>query len=365
MIKSSGTIGKVHTRFVAGCDGSSSLVRRLAGIDFVGGDHHEEVVLADVDLAGALTPGSLHVAVGRHGLVFLFALGEGAPWRLLATRPVGTFASGDCAVSVPELQRLVGASGLPARIAASPWSTTVRLQHRLASAYRRGTVFLAGDAAHVHSPAAAQGMNTGILDAVNLGWKLGFAARNGATEALLSSYEDERRPVAQQVIALTRLVFLAEASASPLAQLARAVAVPLAAPGIPRLVAQRRVMAGVVRLLSQGWVNYRSSPLSVDDHGAAGGPRAGDRLPDREVTCAGQVRRLHALTATPGVHLLLGREAVAPRAAVLGPWVSVHRLEDVPGPGAVAVRPDGHIGYRCSHDDDVRLGAWLDLVGAR
>jgi hypothetical protein len=124
-------------------------------------------------------------------------------------------------------------------------------------------------------------------------------------------------------------------------------------------------MAGVVRLLSQGWVNYRRSPLSVEDHGASGGPRAGDRLPDREVTCAGQVRRLHALTATPGVHLLLGREALAPRAAVLGPWVSVHRLDDVPGPGAVAVRPDGHIGYRCSHDDDVRLGAWLDLVRAR
>jgi 2-polyprenyl-6-methoxyphenol hydroxylase-like FAD-dependent oxidoreductase len=365
VLEHQGTVEKVPCRFVAGCDGSQSAVRRRAGIDFAGGDHREEVVLADVDLEGGVTAGGLHVAVGRHGLVFLFALGEGAPWRLLATRPAdGTSTSGR-EVSMAELRRLVGDSCLPATIADSRWSTSIRLQHRLAGAYRDGPVFLAGDAAHVHSPAAAQGMNTGVLDAVNLGWKLGFASRHTPANALLSSYEDERRPVARQVIALTRLVFFAEASTSPLAELARTVGVPLVAPAVPWLVGQPRLMAAVVRLLSQGWVNYRSSPLSVDDEGAQTGPRAGDRLPDRAVTSGGQVRRLHEVTAAPGVHLLLGRGAASPLPALLGPWVCVHRLDDVPGRGMVAVRPDGHVGYRSAHDDAARLGAWLDLVGAR
>lgn len=78
---------EAECRFLAGCDGSDSTVRRAAGVDFVGGSHHEEVVLADVDLDGLPDDGRLHVTVGASGLVWLFPLGEGAPWRLLATRP--------------------------------------------------------------------------------------------------------------------------------------------------------------------------------------------------------------------------------------------------------------------------------------
>ncbi|MGH3333696.1 MAG: FAD-dependent monooxygenase, partial [Nocardioidaceae bacterium] len=355
-------------RFVAGCDGPDSTVRDIAGIGWQGGSYREEVVLADVELDGGLTPGVLHVVAGRQGLVFLFALGEGATWRVLATRPCRAddvpFGQPGREVPASDVQRLLDVSGLEATVTELRWSAQVRLQHRLADSFRNGRLFLAGDAAHAHSPAAAQGMNTGILDAVNLGWKLAFAADDGEHTDLLASYEQERRPVARQVLALTHLVFYAEASTHPLPALLRGTLVPLAAPALPLLLSQRRLMAEVVRVLSQRWVRYRHSVLSVEGTPSASeGPRPGDRLPDADVRYDGRVVRLHELTARPGVHVILSRDAEGLDARALAPRVSVHRLKSSPGRGLVAVRPDGHVGFRCGEADPARLRAWLDLVG--
>jgi 2-polyprenyl-6-methoxyphenol hydroxylase-like FAD-dependent oxidoreductase len=371
-LSTDGVAEEAECRFLVGCDGSASTVRRRVGIDWVGAPHGEEVVLADLELENGLTPDRLHVAVGREGLAFVFAAGEGARWRLLASRRSSATPDGT-AVPVHELQELIDRAGLPTVVTDCRWSSVVRLEHRLASSYRHGGVFLAGDAAHVHSPAGAQGMNTGILDAVNLGWKVALASRASAEgalpstfEPLLASYEDERRPVGRRVIALARLIFFAEASTSPLAELLRVVAVPLAAPALPRLLEQRRLMAAVVRLLSQGWVRYRDSTLSVEADVVAGGPRAGDRLPDRCVSSAGRTRRLHELTARPGVHVLLERDATAQDTSSWGrSVVSTHHLDDVPGRGVVAVRPDGFVGYRSPADDPAGLLGWLDLICAR
>jgi 2-polyprenyl-6-methoxyphenol hydroxylase-like FAD-dependent oxidoreductase len=361
-------IKKVSCRFLAGCDGSTSTVRSLAGIGWHGGAYREEVVLADVELNGELAP-MLHVAAGRQGLVFLFALGEGATWRILATRPrrdrVGPSEQTDHELPVSEVQDILDAAELNVTVDELRWSTTVYLQHRLADSFRQGRLFLAGDAAHVHSPAAAQGMNTGILDAVNLGWKLAFAAGTDDHTGLLDSYPLERRPVARQVLGLTQLVFFAEASTNPLPAFVRGTLLPLAAPAVSLLVRQRLLMAQLVRLLSQGWVSYRHSPLSVTGHPSGHGPRPGDRLPDEDVTQDGRILRLHSLTAEPGVHVLLQRDAVALDQPRLGPRVAVHRITSWAGRGLVAVRPDGHVGLRCGEADPCQLRAWLELVGMR
>jgi 2-polyprenyl-6-methoxyphenol hydroxylase-like FAD-dependent oxidoreductase len=362
---------EVTARFVAGCDGPASTVRGLAGIGWRGGAYREEVVLADVELEADLAPGILHVVAGREGLVFLFALGEGATWRLLATRPSHDrdvpFGQPGREVPLSDVQRLLDAAGLEATVSDMPWSAEVRLQHRLATAFGSGRLFLAGDAAHAHSPAAAQGMNSGMLDAVNLGWKLAFAATTeGDHTPLLESYERERRPVARQVLALTHAVFFAEASTNPLPAFLRARLVPLAAPAMPLMLRQRRLMAEVVRMLSQRWVRYRSSALSLEGSpGVSGWPRPGDRLPDQDVTYDGRWGRLHELTASPGVHVLLEGDAMDLDRRLLGPQVTVHRITSRPGTGVVAVRPDGHVGFRCGRSDPAQLGAWLDLVGAR
>ncbi|MFJ8817523.1 FAD-dependent monooxygenase [Amycolatopsis thermoflava] len=334
-------------RFLAGCDGQASAVRAQAGLGWRGGPYREDALLADLDLDTGLTPGVAHVVAGREGLLMLFALGETAGWRLLATRPRGAAA---------DPRDLLAGAGLDVRVRNVAWSSRIPLQHRLATGFRAGPVFLAGDAAHAHSPAGGQGLNTGIQDAVNLGWKLAYAARHEEDlPALLGSYEQERRPAAKQVLALTHLIFWAEASTGPVPAFLRGTLAPLAAPVIPVAVNRRRLVAMLVRTLSQLRVNYRSSPLSE----GIGTPRPGDRLPDEAVRCAGRDVRLHELTAAPGVHVLLHRDARLPE---VSGRVAVHRLPGKPGRTIMAVRPDGHVGFRGT--DPARLTGWLDRIGA-
>ncbi|GAA3715430.1 FAD-dependent monooxygenase [Terrabacter ginsenosidimutans] len=376
LLRADGEVGEVACRYLAGCDGADSLVRRLTGVGWQGGQYGQEVVLADVELDGGLAPGMLHVAAGRHGLVFLFALGEGATWRLLGTRPAGPDGEGAFGqpagdVSVVEVQRLLDDSGIGVRVTEQVWSARVPLQHRIASSFRQGPAFLAGDAAHAGSPAGGQGMNTGIVDAVNLGWKIAVASRGGRGTgagaggehaALLGSYDLERRPAAAQVLALTHLIFFAEASTHLLPAFVRGTVLPLAAPALPVLLRQRPLMAAVVALLSQRWVRYRTSPLSVVGAPTSRGARPGDRLPDRTVTCEGRPGRLHDLTAQPGLHVLLERDTVAPELHLAAPPVAVHRIDSWPGSGLVVVRPDGHVGYRTGRLDGGDLSRWLRLV---
>jgi 2-polyprenyl-6-methoxyphenol hydroxylase-like FAD-dependent oxidoreductase len=368
-LRSGGRLREATCRFLVGCDGPASTLRGVMGAAWHGGPYREEVVLADAELAGPLAPGVLHVAAGRGGLVFVFALGEGATWRILATRPArggdGPFGQPGAAVPASEVQQVLDAAGLGVTLRELRWSAQVPLQHRLASSFRKGSLFLVGDAAHTHSPAAAQGMNTGILDAANLGWKLAFAADDTDHPELLDSYEQERRPVARQVLALTHVVFLAEASTNPVAAFLRGTLVPRVAPAVPVLLRQRLLLAEVVRILSQGWVRYRHSCLSVDGVPSGSGPRPGDRLPDEDVVCDGRRTRLHELTARPGVDVLLQRDGEGLDGLALGPHVTVHRISSWPGRGLVAVRPDGHVGFRCGEVSTDQLAAWLDLVGAR
>ena len=298
-LRSPAGVETVDCDFVAGCDGPQSVVRRAAGIGWHGGPYGEEVVLADAELDPDLERGVAHVVAGRRGLVLVFALGERATWRLLATRPADRaplpFGQPGPPVPPAELQALLAGAGLPARISAVAWSARFPLQHRLAGRFRQGRLYLAGDAAHAWSPAVGQGMNTGIQDAVNLGWKLAFAPWAADRAALLDSYDRERRPVARRVLALTHVAFWAEASTGPLPSLLRGVVAPLGAPALPVLLRQRRLVAEAVRLVSRLGVAYRDSPLSAEGHPRlAGGPRPGQRLPDATVAVAG-----HPCACTP------------------------------------------------------------------
>ncbi|MFF4590274.1 FAD-dependent monooxygenase [Streptomyces sp. NPDC001388] len=371
-------VQEIRCPFVGGCDGPASVVRTCAGVGWNGRPYPEEVVLADLELDGDPVGSGAEVFPGRRGLLLLFPLGEQATWRLLATRasPGGSgpeFGQPGPAVPQAELQRLLGDAGLDARIERLAWSARVPLQYRLARRFRRGRLFLAGDAAHNYSPATGQGMNAGIQDAMNLGWKLAFAAGRSAgstsgwdTTALLDSYDRERRPVACRRLVLTHTAFWAEASTGRIPSWLRAVASARAAPAVPVLLARRRLVAEGIRLISQLRVTYRHSPLSVEGtpH-LRGAPRPGDRLPDATVSTGGPPQRLHALLARPGVHLLVQRDADPVPPELLGPRVTVLRLTNSPGRGVVAVRPDGHVGFRCaSAGTAAGLDDWLSLICA-
>jgi 2-polyprenyl-6-methoxyphenol hydroxylase-like FAD-dependent oxidoreductase len=363
VLRAPGRVDEACFDAVAGCDGPASTVRAQAGIGWAGRPYPVEIVLADAELDGDLRPGAAHVAAGPGGLVFAFALGEQAAWRLLATRPAGAdplpFGQPGPPVPAADLQALLDQSGLAARITELAWSARVRVQYRLAGRFSAGRLYLAGEAAHAYSPATGQGMNAAIQDAANLGWKLALAAPGPAGAVLLGSYGQERRPVAREVLGLTHLAFWAEAATGRLPALLRGRVMPLARPAVPTLLGQRWLAAAGFRLISQLGVNYRGSPLSVTGTSRGGGPRAGDRLPDQDVTCAGRPVRLHELTARPGLHVLLGRDAAWPACLRPGPLLAVHRLTSVPGRGVLAVRPDGYVGFRGQDTDARPLSGWL------
>ncbi len=368
-VRSPAGLENVESDIVVGCDGPDSLVRRSAGIRWHGGEYRQEIVLADVELDANLARGVAHVVAGKRGLLFVFALGERATWRLLATRPAGDdpplFGQPGPPIPRVHLQALLDDAGLDTQITKLVWSARYRLQHRLAAQLSRGSLFLAGDAAHAFSPATGQGMNTGIQDAINLGWKLAFLPTATDPAALLDSYNRERRPAACQALAMTHLAFWFEASTDPVPALIRGALAALGAPAAPILLQQRRLVAEGIRWLSQLRLAYPDSPLSVEGTPRLyGWSRPGHRLPDTTVIVDGQQVRLHALLAQPGVHVLLQRDASDIKGYALSAHVTVHRLMSVPGDGVLAVRPDGYVGFRCGIADASQLESWLTRIGA-
>jgi hypothetical protein len=226
-------------------------------------------------------------------------------------------------------------------------------------------------------------MNTGIQEAVNLGWKLAQALRGNAGSTLLDTYEAERAPVGRMVLRFSDRAFTVATSTSPAVRLARTRIAPAL---LPVVLASRFVRASAFRTVSQLGINYRNSPLSSEEpRSSRTGPRAGDRLPDAPLPGTGDARTLHGLTSTPGWHLLLCGPSAAGRAGdpagLARGQLTVHRLTE-PDPTAAApksaaqalrrlgfgpdadghilVRPDGHIGYRAGGTDLTGLFTYLD-----
>ncbi|WP_039934453.1 FAD-dependent monooxygenase [Streptomyces viridochromogenes] len=342
----------VRARYVVGCDGAHSTVRTQAGIGFQGYSYPQTFLLADLEVDG-LEPGAAHTFMTADGLLFFFPLGTPATWRMIAMHPPGAPAE---EVTLTLLQRLADDWATDRLTLRDPvWMTSFRLHNRGATQYRKGPFFLAGDAAHIHSPAGGQGMNTGIQDALNLGWKLAHVCRGAAPEDLLETYEAERAPVGHGVRRLTDRAFTVGTNNHPALRLARSHLAPRFAPLLLRTTGLR---ARLFRTVSELGIHYRRSPASsTGPHRPSAGPRAGDRLPDRP---AGLQRR----TSGPGYHLLLAGPAHhwTPAPLTHG-LVSVHHLgADSPWPGIAhaLVRPDGYVGYVARGTDLTDLWAYLD-----
>jgi 2-polyprenyl-6-methoxyphenol hydroxylase-like FAD-dependent oxidoreductase len=366
----------LNARYVVGCDGAHSTVRDQAGIAFEGRAYPQTFVLADLEAEG-IAPDWAHAFISANGILFFFPLGVPTTWRILAMRPRTDEPTVEPTVTLAEVQALIdGYTTTRVRVRDPVWMTNFRLHNRGAAHYRAGRVFLAGDAAHIHSPAGAQGMNTGMQDAVNLGWKLALVSTGLADPRLLDSYEPERAPVGRMVLRFTDRAFTVATSPSPVVRFARTQLAPWLVPLVLRLNAGR---AFGFRTVSQLAIRYRRSPLSVEGPDAPRhGPRAGDRLPDAPVTQDGRAVTLQRALAATGFHLLLcGPTAFRPPAAAArladryAGLVTVHHLTSDVGPGTLhdhtgaalrrlgvddsrpahfLVRPDGYIGFRGGAD---------------
>jgi 2-polyprenyl-6-methoxyphenol hydroxylase-like FAD-dependent oxidoreductase len=382
-----GRIEEVRTRYLVGCDGAHSTVRRGAKIPFQGGAYPQTFALADLEADG-LDADAAHAFLGQVGILLCFPLSWPASWRLLAMHPSLQGRQAPAQPTLEELQALTDVmTGGGVRLHDPVWRTYFGLQHRHVTRYRDSRVFLAGDAAHIHSPAGAQGMNTGIQDAWNLGWKLALVTRGTAGEALLDTYDAERRPVGGFVVRFTDRAFSVATSTNPLLRALRTRLVPRV---VPLALRFDRAVASGFRTVSQLNIGYRHSPAVQEGRPALRrGPRAGDRLPDARIARDGQPCWLGEALASPGFHLLL--------CGPLGDWhpsqlatlrhrfpdtLAVHHLTREATPGALhdahgkafarlgvndiaqyLIRPDGHIGYRCSGDDlaglQHHLARWL------
>ncbi len=216
----SGEQQRIRARYVIGADGMNSRVRETVGIGYTGGRYAQSFVLADIVMDWPLPTGEVQLFFSPAGLVVVAPLPQGRH------RVVATMDDAPEVITAAHVQALLDERGPGgATVGSLVWGSRFRVHHRVADRYREGGIFLAGDAAHVHSPAGGQGMNTGIQDAVALSAILARAlsgdAHDGELEAELDSYQLDRRPVAERVVALTDRATRMATLTSPMARAAR------------------------------------------------------------------------------------------------------------------------------------------------
>jgi 2-polyprenyl-6-methoxyphenol hydroxylase-like FAD-dependent oxidoreductase len=339
----------VRTRYLIGCDGGRSFVPKTLGIEFRGRTLDVRAIVADVLVDGVSSDAWHRWGQGTPAQVSLCPLYGTDLFQYQGPIPFDV----DVDLSAEGLTALfherTGRDDVVIRAVA--WASVFTMSARLADAYQRGRVFLAGDAAHCHPPTGGQGLNTSIQDAYNLGWKLA-AVLDGAPESLLSTYEKERRPIAEAVLGLSEKL----------------------------LEAAKNRDTRRDREVSQLDLGYLGSPLTVTDpEGRDSGVLAGDRAPDAPVTGAGGLAtRLFSLFQGPH-WTLLGHDvedvsAVAPRGGlhihtigrrgdILDTGGHVRRAYGLSAEQWVLIRPDGYVAAIAGTDDLPTVEAYLDAAG--
>ncbi|HEU5322583.1 MAG TPA: FAD-dependent monooxygenase, partial [Methylomirabilota bacterium] len=372
--------------WLVGCDGAHSTVRRGLGLPFEGARYEEGFWLADVRVAWRERPDELHGFIRPGGLLFAVPMRDGRH-RLIFAAPDG-MALGDRDPTLAEVQRLVERLAPPGTVVSDPaWLSGFRIHRRIVPRLRQGRVLLAGDAAHIHSPAGGQGMNTGIQDADNLAWKLALVVSGEADPALLDSYHAERHPVARAVLRgtdrLTRLVL----ARHPLVRALRDLL-------LPTLLHVPAVQRAARRAVSETGIRYAESPI-LAGHARRGAIAPGDRLP-AAVLMDGTATRSPLDLLRDGRHLalllagagdtgvveglarlageldggfasLLAARVVAPGRAGAGPGVlldpggALHRALGAGAPTLCLVRPDGYVGL-VGPPDTVAVGEYFEVL---
>lgn len=302
--------------WLVGCDGAHSAVRHALGLSFDGVPYEERFVLADVVLECGLPEDEVSAYLAPDGIAAVFPLPAGR-WRVIVDAPLEE-------PTIEDVMGLLRARGVPpVTLRETNWVAGFRIHRRIVPHYRVGHCFVAGDAAHIHSPVGGQGMNTGMQDAFNLAWKLALVAQGAARPSLLDSYEPERRPVAAATLTGTDLATKVVTLRNPVA---REVRNRLAGFLSSLEMVQRRMLAQA----SEVAIDYRASPI-VDEHRApvaratvgkrvgegptlsdwmdfGGAPQPGDRAPDVRID---ETTTLHALLRHPKTTLLLFDGAAA------------------------------------------------------
>jgi 2-polyprenyl-6-methoxyphenol hydroxylase-like FAD-dependent oxidoreductase len=375
--RSDGTSATIATPWVIGADGSHSAVRHLVGARLAGSFKGERFILGDCDADSDLDPTSMHTLFAPEGPVLFMPMRDGRA-RIMAEiqDPSGTPLN--LQPSQDDLQRILDERVCRITITKSHWLTCFEVHHGQVPAYRYGRVFLVGDAAHIHSPAGGQGMNTGMQDAFNLVWKLAATIRGGGGQALLDSYQAERYPVAERVITFSsKLTTAATLRGGP-----RVVrnAIMKVLGSIPAVGDK---LANAVEEIA---IKYQGSPAVLDRRPRHADVVAGQHLP--HIADPALRKRLDRVWSENAGHTVLTVVAAGSPAPAAGPAGQVQVIiasDDVPvggydevivdpegvaakryglrSGGRIVVRPDGYIGAVTALDDPAGVVDYFGLIG--
>jgi len=350
------SIRKIAAAWIAGCDGARSAVRELNGITFPGAAYEHVFFVADTDVLGSMVPDEVNVYLWKQGFHLFFPMRGKDHWRVVGIVPLALRNKHDVNFEdvVPSVR---GEAGPGLSFKACSWFSTYRIHHRSASHFRDRRCFLLGDAAHIHSPVGAQGMNTGLQDAYNLAWKLALVAKGQADPTLLDTYEEERIPVARRLLNTTDRAFRLVVSDSWLAGFLRTqILARIAAFAMGR----ERIQKAAFRVVSQTGIHYGNSSLSQSTESPRrGAPRAGDRFPWLQLKFSknGPVEDLfQKLDDTRFNLIVIGQSAPSEAPVGLGDLLNVHEIPadavnevelaraQITRPSFYLLRPDGHVG---------------------
>jgi len=351
---------KITATYVIGCDGAKSLVRHLFNFSFKGGTYEQQFYVADTRLTWQEGFNKLILCPSRKNFCGFFPMAGSNSHRIIGTVPEELNSKTE--LSFDEIEKTIRETvKFPLEIEKMNWFSVYKLHHRCVDVFKKGNIFLAGDAAHIHSPAGGQGMNTGLQDAYNLSWKLALVLKGVASEKLLDSYNEERLPFAKWLLKFTDRFFSVMTSSNRLLSWLRNNIVPKMLKiflGIPFM---RTTM---FKTMSQTKWSYRHSSLSRHASKQKLTFTAGDRLPYVLVNCSEGNRSVYTLLTEPVFHLVI----IGDHDARIAPHEFVKQLNlDMAGweafgvtkPLYLLVRPDNYIGLVADDMNDELLRNYL------
>ncbi|MGZ3454718.1 MAG: FAD-dependent monooxygenase [Polyangiales bacterium] len=408
--------GTIAAQYIVGCDGAHSTVRKSCGFTFEGAPYEERIIQADVRVDWPKrNDDEVHAFLHPDGPLALFPLFKDGRYRLIAFLMPG---HPEVEPTLENFQRLLDERGPEGAVVRDPaWMVAFRIHHRMTNHYRDRRAFVAGDAAHIHSPAGGQGMNTGIQDAFNLAWKLALVVRGKGKPELLDSYEAERMPIARELLAATDA---ATKGVGTVGGLRHPIATGLRNQLLGFVTKLDAFRARVGRTISMIEIGYRDSPIvaqdrvplfranvmstvptehpSLADWAAFGeGPSPGDRAADLpmgegrlfDLFASGRhvallfdgaaateegYRNLERISASLierwpdliDVHVVVPHghkpDALARSSVVLDEGGAIHRAYGARSECLYLVRPDGYVGYRSQPADGAALDAYLQTI---